>query len=218
MVIPILVGIGILVVIMVLVIWYIRRIRGSYMYLLEAKVVTSDAQDYYVTFRELHPETKPVEYVWLCLLLASKLLYIMGNDPQYAVAKRLFHDLIRKLGNTNLSGIEDVVKITGNQIRVLDVSEAPPGKTIVAKLAYVNLFQRMLWTSLPVTWFASQFLHTFISVCDAALPKLDTMHRDRLQGSLARMAELYAEGRDPASLAALLEVSHFAFNEAKVIR
>jgi len=209
----ILVGIAILII--VVVVWIIRK-RNSYMYLLEAKVVTKNAQDYSVRFRELHPETKPIEYVWLCLLLASKLLYNIGNDRKQAEAKSLLHDLIGVVGNTNLSDIDDVVQVTGQPIRVLDSPESS-GKTIVAKLAYLNPMTRLIWTSLPATWFEHQFPHTFVAVVQATLPKLDTVHRQRLQGSLSRMAELYAEGSDTASLTALNEVPHLAFTDAKVI-
>ena len=202
--------------IIALVIWFIRR-RGSCIYLLEATVVTSNAQDYYVTFREPHPETKPIEYVWLCLLLAAKLLYNMGKERKQAEAKSLLHDLIRILGNTKLSEIDNVVQITGQPLRVVDVSQPPPGKTIVSKLAYVNPLKRFIWTSIPITWFEYQFPYTFLTVVNAVLPKLDKMHRDRLQGSLARMAELYAERNDSHSLSASLEVPHLAFADAKEI-
>ena len=209
--------IGTAIVIIALVIWFIRR-RSSYIYLLEATVATSNAQDYYVTFRELHPETKPIEYVWLCLLLASKLLYNMGKDRKQAEAKSLSHNLIRILGNTNLAEIDNVVEITGQPLRVLDVSQPPPGKTIVGKLAYVNPLKRLIWTSIPVTWFEYQFPYTFLAVVEASLPKLDKMHRDRLQESLSRMAKLYAGGSDSASLAALYQVPDLAFADATINR
>ena len=63
--------VAIAVVVVLVVIWFIRQ-RSRYMYVLQASVVARNPGEYSVKFEELHPETKPTEYVWLCLQLAAK--------------------------------------------------------------------------------------------------------------------------------------------------
>ena len=104
------------------------------------------------------------------------------------------------------------MRATGHPIQVhADNETEHTGKKIVAKVAYVNAGIRFIWTSVPLNWFEYQFPHSFLAVVHAVLPRLDKMLRQRLQGSLARMAELYLEdGWDPASLDALNQfpISH----------
>ena len=202
-----------LVVGIVLVVWFVRQ-RSSYMYILQAEIVAISPDSYSVSFQNLHPEAKPIEYVWLCLQLAAKLLYNIGNDPNQANAKRQLMELIRVLGETDMSNDVDLIEITGRSIQVTE-KPVTSGKKIVAKLAYVNPITRLIYTSLPVTWFDSQFPDTFLAVVYTALPKLDELCRARLQGSLARMSEIYSYEADSSTLTALREVPHRAFIEAK---
>jgi hypothetical protein len=184
---------------------------------LETTVVTSDGHAYYVAFRSLHDEANPIEYVWLCLMLASKLLYVIGNQRRQQPAKAMLREFIQRIGDTRLAETDTVADLAGPKLRVFLANPPPSGKTIIGRLAYVNPAKRLIWTSIPVVWYENQFPHTFLAVVDAALPALDRFHRDRLQGSLARMAELYAEGRDSSSLAELMKVPRLAFMEAKVV-
>ena len=207
--------VAIAVVVVLVVIWFIWQC-SRYMYVLQASVVARNPGEYSVKFEELHPETKPIEYVWLCLQLAAKLLYNMGNDPNQAETKHTLNSLIGILGDTDLSGDVNVLNTAGRSIRVSE-DATTSGKKIVAKLAYVNPMTRLIWTSLPVTWFEHQFPDTLIAIVHTAIPRLDEVCRQRLQGSLARMAEIYAEGTDSSTLDALREVPHRAFMEARVI-
>lgn len=199
------------------IVWLLRQ-RARYMYVLRASVSTSDGFRHFVGFEHLHPETKPVEYVWLCLFFAAKMLYNMGNQEKHEEARELLLGLIAAVGETDLVGSDDIIQETLQPIEVFPGQPDRGAKTIAAKVAYFNPMSRYIWTSLPYACFTFQFPHSFLAIVQASLPKLDTMLRHRLQGSIARMAELYEEGAwDPASLHALKNVPLLAFLEAKVI-
>ena len=94
-----------------------RRAVGN---LLEARISTPDGLHYSVEFVELHAGAQPVEYVWLCILLAAKLLYNMGNDHKQADAKVHLLWLITILGGTDLSRGSSLVDATLEPIEVSD--------------------------------------------------------------------------------------------------
>lgn len=99
-------------------------------------------------------------------------------------------------------------------ISVKEVNERATGKTITAKLSYVNIFARTLHTTLPLRYFEGQFPHTILAVLAASLSKLEPVHLEHLQGGFARMYELCGE-IDYTTLAGLAEISGRAFGEAR---
>ncbi len=199
---------------LLVVAWIVNR-RRQYTYVLEAKITTPDGAYYAVSFGDLRSDAKPIEYVWLCILLPAKLLFVAGNEQKQADAKSRLLSLISIIGRTDLSGTVDLVAVTGDPIDVRIDGESN-GKTITAKLAFVNPMRRFIWTSLPMTWFMYQFPHSCLAVVQASLPSLDAMHRQHLQRGLSRLAELYLdEGWDPSSPKTLANAPLIAFRDAK---
>lgn len=99
------------------------------------------------------------------------------------------------------------------------VTKAPRGsKTIIVKVRYVNACRRTSWTTIPLRWFNPELPRSFLAVVQGCLPKLDDDLRDRLQGALVRMLELYDEPQwDCVSLKSLAEVPCLAFSDARII-
>ncbi len=196
--------------------WLVRR-RAASSSVLEARIATSDALHYSVAFVELCPGVQPVEYVWLCILLAAKLLYNMGKDQKQAEAKTHLLDIIRTLGATDLWRAGNLVVEALEPIEIA-TKEASGSRLVTARVIYVNPMLRHIWTTIPLSWFEHQFPHSFLAVVQTSLPKLNDILRDRLQGALAKMSELYDGNEwDPASLKSLAQVPSLAFWDARII-
>jgi len=184
--------------------------------LVKASITATSPLEYSVQFQELHEDVKPVEYVWLCLLLASKLLFNMGNDAKQTEAKQVLHELIAVFGRTDFASSQEILRLTEAPLDIA-INGDNTGKTISAIIEYQNIHSRSIATFLPATWYEFQFPHTLIASVYAVLPKLDEMLRKKLQGSFARMAELYTDGADSASMKSMIEVPQIAFMDSKVI-
>ena len=197
--------------------WYFMKSANSKT-LLEAKISSSDALTYKVTFNELHPDLKPVEYVRMILCFASKMLHIIDpNDPNQTHIQKLILQSIRKLSQTKLTHDTDIMAVC-DQEEIIRSTKGEPSKNdkkIVATLYFIDQMQRAINTSLPGRWYEYQFLHSWLALIQESLPKLDDMLLHRLQMSLKKMAELYFEqGVDYSSLNALNNVPNVAFVEA----
>jgi len=194
------------------------RVRLSRFYVLEALIGSEDDEVYNVVFRKIHPDMQPVEFVWLCLLLAAKLLYVMGNDAKQADAKRLLLATIALVAHTPLATTDDLLGQLKGDLKVDTTVPSSRARVIKARIAYVDVATRTIWTSLPFVQFVLQYPCAWLATVQASLPHLNETLRDRLQGALLRMDQLYREeGWDPATLRSLQYVPTMAFNEAKVV-
>lgn len=178
--------------------------------LLEASVTTKNGVEYFVDFRKLHPDCKPVEYIWLCLWLPQRLLYIIGNNINHSNDRKKMMDILQEVASLDLVECDSVAKELGLPITIQNGRS--DGNTVTATIFYKNVAQRNFWTDIPRTWLPNQVPYTFVAVLDAVVPRLDDYHRLHLQQSLAHMVHLYDSGRDPATLAASIEVADLAFH------
>src|SRR5437588_506304 len=113
--------------------------------LLRAIVSTEDGFHFFVKLDDLHSDTKPVEYVWLVLLSAAKILFVMGNDREFAKPRT---DLIRAMeliGRIGLNSDSDVVGLCSRQMTVVATPLAPPSRMrLIATVGFLNTFTRGL--------------------------------------------------------------------------
>jgi hypothetical protein len=184
--------------------------------LLKATTSTPDSKLYKVWFTEIHPDTKPVEYIRLILSFAAKMLYIISpNDRRQERAKQALLVGLRVVGHSQLSSTSDIAALCGQGICVTNEPPSPGDKKITATLFYTNPVFRSIKTSIPARWFELQFFHSWLALVQQSLPKLDDMHLRRLRQSVRRLEELYSEGGvDLASVEGLVSAPTRAFVEA----
>lgn len=171
--------------------------------LLRATVKTQDARTYFVALTELNMQATPVEYVWLTLLSAAKMLYVMGNDSQFAKSRS---DLLRAIETLSHHPLQRGTDVIGLCERTLTVVEAaldfPTKLRFVAKVGFLTETYRGFHTKIP--WSASIpedfYPDCWLAIVAAALPRLDEELLARLHVALHRMARAYRSGQvDPAS-------------------
>ena len=185
----------------------VRATKDRFPPLLDASVGTEDGQRFSVQFREQRPDTAPVEYARPSLGFAAKMVYNLGKKDEEAYA---ILDLMQELAEVDLRSVGSVPSAEAEE-----VSHAPQGKVIGVRLRYVNLVNRVVDTTLTITWHPQQFLKSFLVVTDAALHHLDPVLRQRLQRPLVRMAELHDSGEyDPFSIEGLHEAPNVGFVSA----
>lgn len=184
--------------------------------LLRATIGTPDGKSYRVHIEVLHDDVKPVEYVWLILTFAAKMLYVIDpEDPRLEPAKECLIMGIRTLGDSGLSPTTDVASFCMQEISLSGGGGRSADREIDATLMYVHPMLRLVETSLPETFFPLQFFHSWLAVVQQSLGELDEMHLTRLAGALRRMADLYLEeGVDPLERDSVINVPSTAFWEA----
>ncbi len=186
--------------------------------LLEATISSTDALTYKVSFKPLHSDLKPVEYVRLILCFAAKMLHVIDpKDPNQSHIKNSILASIKKLSDTDLSQNIDVMSVCGQEeiINSTIGTALSKDKKIVATLYFLNPMERAINTTLPMSWFEYQFLHSWLALVQESLPKLNGLMANRLQMSLKKMAELYLDqGIDYSSTKSLNEVPTIAFVDA----
>lgn len=171
--------------------------------LLRAIVSTQDAVTYFVKCDDLNTETQPVEYVWLVLLSAAKMLFVMGSDTEWSKPKTDLVRTIECLGRVRLDPNTDVISLCNRMMVVVDAGLVAPTKLrFVATVGFMNLATRGFHTEIPWALRMPEDFYPdcWIAIVVASLPKLDEQLRSQLQNSLAQMAHAYRTGKvDPAS-------------------
>lgn len=178
--------------------------------LIELTVSTDDGYRYTVHFRSIHPEAKPIELVFLCLHLAAKLLFIIGNDARQAIDRARLIDLIEQFGNTDLTSVQNAVAEASEDMCFSD-DMGKNLKSVVALLACpIGKNQRKIHTKIPLSHFQMQYPRTFLAAIQFALANLDEKHRECLRIGLQEMASAYRNGMDPSALSTFHQVPDIA--------
>lgn len=198
--------------------WTCNRARtAAGVPLLRATVGTVDGGEYTVLIEKLRPDVEPVEYIWMILFFATKMMYNLW--PTDAGQVGLFQDCIKALGNTQIGKDTNVFEVC--RMPKVEVSEAtaqPAGKRVVATLYYPSITNRVIRTSIPLSPVQLQYLYSWLSLVQTALPRLNSLLLDRLQGALKVMGHLYEEcGVDAGSLVACADVPSKAFFGAEPV-
>ncbi|MCO6046301.1 hypothetical protein NG895_20575 [Aeoliella sp. ICT_H6.2] len=181
--------------------------------LLSATIATSDGQRFSVSYKKLHPDVQPVEYVRLALLLAAKMIFNTAVEKPPLEAKRIM-EWMEYIGNASLTPKTKLHDIEFEPITVQE-SMDQSGRKVEATLGLMSETMRSIHTSVPMVAYPNQSLHTWLAVVQTSLPKLDQHMVLLLRKSLARMLHHYYDlQEDPSSLKALVEVPNVAFMES----
>ena len=162
--------------------------------LLEARISTSNAQNYKVAFSVLEPDLVPNEYIRLILGFVTKMLHIIDpNDPNQTSVKQEILLSIKKLSDSELNHDTNVAIVCDQHIHSSSGEPSSRDKKIVATLYFLNPMERFVNTSIPTRWYEYQFLHSWIALIQATLPKLNEKQLNHLHHSLKVMREMYFE-------------------------
>ena len=172
--------IGIIIVIVVI---YIFFFKGS-MPLLKVKITSSDGLKYYVTFDELHPDTNKTEYIRIVLHFIAKMLLINQN-------KNIENEIISLLKKVSISKNLSQDSFSSNPITIQEGISS--GKTITAKLLFVDIKRRFLKTNIPVTFFENQLLDSIISLIKCSAKNLSDFNLKILQLSIKELLDFNRE-------------------------
>lgn len=204
-----------------LLIWWLANLRGHPSNrLLEVSVATVDGDHYEISYDELRPDVKPVEYVRLALMFAAKMLYNMGDTDAHARQRREFLDTLGKVGSSESGRTveDDLLSGLASHIAVDEVAGDPSGREIRATLALVDTATRSVYTRLPATWHEYQFLDSWLAILRTVQSRIDDRLTRHLHSSLRRLHELYRSGdEDPMSLSGLASAPNRAFLEAEAV-
>ncbi len=173
---------------------------------------TPDGKVFSVKTDKHRGEVDQIEWVWLCILYASKVLYVIGDENSSETAD--FKSCMNRLGNTELS--EHRVRIVCGVI-CSDLPEISDhelhGKSVKAVLSYLNDDSRSVQTSLPLQPYRNQYLNTWICLLVSAVKNLDSMHRKILRSALLNMAVAY-RSHSTCSMDSMVSVSFQAVRTA----
>lgn len=171
----------ILIGIIVIVVIYIFFFKGS-MPLLKVKITSSDGLKYYVNFDELHPDTNKTEYIRIVLHFIAKMLLINKN---------IENEIISLLKKVSISKNLSQDSFSSNPITIQEGISS--GKTITAKLLFVDIKRRFLKTNIPVTFFENQLLDSIISLIKCSAKNLSDFNLKILQLSIKELLDFYRE-------------------------
>ena len=179
--------------------------------ILQADVSTPDGFSYGVSFKLLHPDAKPVEWVWLCIFYPAKMIFNIGNDYKQLPERERFMQSLLLLGHGDWSSASEINDILDRPITVGGMQL--PGKTIRATIGFKTTTSRTIFTTLPLTWFESQFHDSWVAMLMSSVEYLDDYYIDLLKRSFRIMHSLYLEA-DPASFAAFNNIPAQSFMAA----
>lgn len=196
--------------------WYLLR-GANKKTLLDAKISTSNAQDYKVAFDVLQSDMVPNEYIRMALGFVTKMLHIIDpNDPNQIGVKQEILSSIKKISDSELNHESDIAEICGQYINCTTGNPNSGDKKITATLYFINPMERFVNTSIPNTgWYEYQFLHSWIALLQASIPKLNEKQLKHLHHSIKRMAEMYfKENVDFTKIEAMGHVQNRSFIDA----
>lgn len=207
-------------IILLIVGWYLLR-GANRKTLLKASISTTDAQNYKVSFAVLQPDIVPNEYIRMVLGFITKMLHIIDpNDTRQIGVKQEILSSIRKISTAGLNHNSDLAAICDQYINCTIGAANQRDKKIIATLYFINPMERFVNTSLPNDgWYEYQFLHSWIALIQAILPKLNEKQLKHLHNSIKKMAEMYFENRINFSKMEAMElVQNRSFIESALVK
>jgi hypothetical protein len=173
---------------------------------------TPDGKAFSVKIDRYRGEVDQIEWVWLCILYAAKVLYVIGDESSSETSD--FKGCMDRLGSTELSAlrIQIVCGLICSDLPEISEYELN-GRSVKAVLSYLNENARSVQTSLPLQPYRNQYLNTWICLLVSAVKNMDSHHKQILRCALRNMAVSY-RSHSTCSMGSMATVSSEAVRNA----